>query len=141
MFTCLILPTSWLICLFLSMLGLINKVVHGTRAHQNTWGRVSQAQKWVRKRDNEIPKLLYQMVKRLFGMDASRYADEPWRFFCTCAVVFPPKWSSRCSWHHLMMSWGSFMCKREGTIKRGAQLSSRSLAAAITVIWVFRHKC
>ena len=33
------------------------------------------------------------------------------------------------------------MCKREGTIKRGAQLSLRSSAAAIAVVWVFRHKC
>ena len=32
------------------------------------------------------------------------------------------------------------MCKREGTIKGEVQLSSRSLAAAITVVWVFRHK-
>ena len=28
-----------------------------------------------------------------------------------------------------------------GNYKRGVQLSSRSLAAAITVIWVFQHKC
>ena len=32
------------------------------------------------------------------------------------------------------------MQKREGTIKREVQLSLGSLAAAITVIWVFRHK-
>ena len=32
------------------------------------------------------------------------------------------------------------MQKREGTIKRGVQLSSGSLAAAIAVVWVFRHK-
>ena len=33
------------------------------------------------------------------------------------------------------------MHKREETIKRGAQPSLGSLAAAITVVWVFRHKC
>ena len=32
------------------------------------------------------------------------------------------------------------MHEREGTIKGEAQLGSRSLAAAITVIWVFWHK-
>ena len=62
------------------------------RAHQNTWGRVSQARKQVWKRDDEI---LNIHIKQLFGMDASGYADEPWQFFCACAVVFPPKWWSR----------------------------------------------
>ena len=32
------------------------------------------------------------------------------------------------------------MQEREGTIKGEAQPSLRSLAAAITVVWVFRHK-
>ena len=73
------------------MLGLINKVVHGMRAHQNTWWRVSQAQKRVWKRDDEIPKLSYRMVKWLFGMDTGGCTDEPWQFFCACTVVFPPK--------------------------------------------------
>ena len=39
-----------------------------------------------------------------------------------------------------MMSQGSLMQLREGTIKGEVQLSSRSLAAAITVIWVFQHE-
>ena len=33
----------------------------------------------------------------IFGgsdVDASRFADEPWQFQCTCTVVFPPEdWS------------------------------------------------
>ena len=53
---------------------------------------MSQAQKWVQKRDDEI---LNFCNKWLFGMDAGRCADEPWQFFCTCAVVFLPKWWSR----------------------------------------------
>ena len=40
-----------------------------------------------------------------------------------------------------MMSRGSLVHKREGTINGEVQLSLRSLAAAITVVWVFRHKC
>ena len=66
----------------------INKVVYGMRAHQNTWGRVSQAPKWVQKRDNKIPNFCN---KWLFGVDASGCADEPWQFFGTCAVVFLSK--------------------------------------------------
>ena len=44
------------------------------RAHQNTWGRVSQARKWVWKRNDDIP--IFWLI-RLIGMDASRSADEP----------------------------------------------------------------
>ena len=32
----------------------VNKLVYGMRAHQNTWGRVSQTWKRVQKRDNEV---------------------------------------------------------------------------------------
>ena len=43
MFTCLIfkcIPTMFvLICIG----NVINKLIYGTRVHQNTWGRVSQA--------------------------------------------------------------------------------------------------
>ena len=39
------------------MLESVNKLVYGMRAHQNTWGRVSQAQKRVWKRDNEVQNL------------------------------------------------------------------------------------
>ena len=74
---------------------------------------MSQAWKRVRKRDDEI---LNFHIKRLFGVDASGCADKPWQFFCACAVVFLPKWWSRQLWHHLMMSWGSLVCWREGTI-------------------------
>ena len=53
---------------------------------------MSQAQKWIWKRDD---KKLKFCNKWLFGMDAGRCADKPWQFFCTCTVVFPPKWGSR----------------------------------------------
>ena len=39
------------------MLKLFNKVVYGTRVHQNTWGRVSQAWNRVWKRDEEVQNL------------------------------------------------------------------------------------
>ena len=50
-------------------------------------------------------------------MDAGGCADEPWQFQCACAMAFPLKDQSRWSWHHEMMSWGSLMLLREGTIK------------------------
>ena len=71
------------------------------------------------------------LVKRLIGLDAGGYADDCWQFVCACAVVFPPKWWSRLLWCHKIMSQESLMCKREESIKREAQLSSRSLAAAV----------
>ena len=36
------------------MLEFVNKLVYSTRAHQNTWGRVSQAWKRVPRRDDEV---------------------------------------------------------------------------------------
>ena len=62
------------------------------RAHQNTWGRVSQEQKQVQKRDDEITNV---HNKQLFGVVTGRCADKSWHFFCTCTVVFLPKWWSR----------------------------------------------
>ena len=53
---------------------------------------MSQAWKRVQKGDDEIPNFCN---KWLFGMDTGGWADEPWQFFCACAVVFPPKWWSR----------------------------------------------
>ena len=58
------------------------------RAHQNTWGRVSQAQKRVWKRNDGI---LNFWFKWLIGMDADGCADEPRQIVCTCTMVFPPK--------------------------------------------------
>ena len=36
----------------------------------------------------EMTRFGISIIFGLFGMDASRYADELWQFFCTCAVVF-----------------------------------------------------
>ena len=44
------------------------------RAHQNTWGRVSQTQKQVKQGNDDISKFRY---KWLIGMDASRNTDKP----------------------------------------------------------------
>ena len=49
---------------------------------------MSQAQKWVRKRNDDI---LYFQFKWLIGMDAGRYADDCRWFICACTVVFLPK--------------------------------------------------
>ena len=60
------------------------------RAHRNTWGRVSQAQKRDLERDEEV-----WSFRSICGssMDAGRCADEPWQFQCT--AVFPPEDQSR----------------------------------------------
>ena len=50
-------------------------------------------------------------------MDASSCADEWWWFQCACPVVLPVEDQSRWLWHHFMMSQGSLMLLREGTIK------------------------
>ena len=50
------------------MLEFVNKLVYGMRVHQNTWGRVSQAQKRVQKRDDEVWTLI---IFGIFGMDTS----------------------------------------------------------------------
>ena len=66
----------------------VNKLGSGTRAHQNTWGRVSQAQKRDYKRDDEV-----RNSCGIWGssMDAGGCADEHWWFQCACTVVFPPE--------------------------------------------------
>ena len=51
------------------------------------------------------------------GMYARRCADEWQQFWCACAVVFPLENQSRLLWCHFMMSWGSLLLLREGTIK------------------------
>ena len=60
-YTCLILivltTLLWLIWLIMPVLEFVNKLVYGTRAHQNTWGRVSQAWKKVWKRYDEVQTL------------------------------------------------------------------------------------
>ena len=63
----------------------VNKLDSGTRVHQNTWGRVSQAHKRDYERDKGV-----QNSHSIWGsgMDASKCADEHWQFQCTCTVVF-----------------------------------------------------
>ena len=128
----------WLICLIVPMLEFVNKLVYGMRAHWNTWGRVSQARKRVWK---EMMRFRLSVIFGIFGMDAGRYADELWQFFCTCAVVFQLKYWSRQSWHHYMMSQGSLMQWREGTIKESATepwgCCYYCHLGVLTSIWVF----
>ena len=39
----------------------------------------------------EMTRFGLSVIFGVFGVDASRCADELWQFPCTCAVVFPPK--------------------------------------------------
>ena len=71
------------------------------------------------------------------NMDASRFADEPWQFQCTCTMVFPLEDWSKWSWHHDVTSRGSLMLKRGGNYKRRAW---PNLGAVDTVVWVFWYK-
>ena len=109
-YTCLILIVLtvllWLVCIIVPMLEFDNKLVYSMRVHWNTWGRVSQAQKRVWKRDDEVQTLcnVWDIRCGYWG-----YTDELWQVFCVCAVVFPLKYWSRQSWHHYMMSQGSLM--------------------------------
>ena len=50
---------------------------------------MSQAWKRVRRRDDGFG---LSVIFGIFSVDAGRYADKLWWFFCTCAVVFPPKY-------------------------------------------------
>ena len=92
----------------------VNKLDSSMRVHQNTWGRVSWAQKLGQERDKGV-----QSFHSIWGcsVDAGRCTDEPWQFQCTCTVVFPLEDQRRWSWCHEVMSWGSLMLSREGTIK------------------------
>ena len=38
----------------------------------------------------ETKRLRVSIIFGTFGVDAGRCADEPWWFWCACAVVFPP---------------------------------------------------
>ena len=49
---------------------------------------MSQAQKRVQKRNNDILNFWLIWLIWLIGMDASRSADEPWQIVCACAMVF-----------------------------------------------------
>ena len=70
----------------------INKLNSGTRAHQNTWGRVSQAWKRYYERDEEV---WHSCSIWGSGMDAGVCTDKHWQFQCKCAVVFPAERSEQ----------------------------------------------
>ena len=84
------------------------------RVHRNTWGRVSQAQNQVKEKTERFGCIYSIQGSRV---DASRCADEWWCFWCACTVVFSLEDQCRQLQHHEMMSQGSFMLLREGTIR------------------------
>ena len=106
----------------------INKLGSGMRAHQNTWGRVSQVRNLGQERDKEV-----QSFHGIWGSgkDASRCADEHWQFWHACALVFPAGRSEQM----IMTSQSDVMrispAIEGGNYKRTAPLSPRA------VIWVF----
>ena len=104
------------------------------RAHQNTWGRVSQAWKRGWKVDDE----------------AQSFCSNK-GFWCGCQCIcrqtmvvrvcmhdgFPTgKWS-RQSWCHYVMSWGSLVLDKGGKYIRKAW---PDLGAVVTVVWVSWYK-
>ena len=70
-------------------------------------------------------------------MDACRCEDKLWQFFCTCAVVFPPKILQQTIVTSLYDVTRISHATVRGNYKRRAW---SSLRAAITVIWVFWHE-
>ena len=96
-------PCLWHICRF-------NMILYRKRLQIY----MSQAQKRDYERDKEVWSSCSNWGS---GVDAGGCTDEHWQFWCTCTVVFLPEDQSRWSWHHYMMSWGSLMLLREGTIK------------------------
>ena len=61
------------------------------RTHQNTWGECHRHGKGF---ENETKRFGISVVFRGSDVDASRYADKPWQFQCTCTMVFQlEKWS------------------------------------------------
>ena len=54
----------------------------------NTWGRVSQARKWVWKQNNDISNFQY---KWLIGVDAGRNVDKPLAVHLCMCSGFPTK--------------------------------------------------
>ena len=104
------------------------------RAHRNTWGRVSQAQKRVQKRDNE--------VWTLRNIQDIQHGCQ-WICRWTMAVLlhmhsgFPAEILEQTIVMSLYNITRFSHAIEGGNYKRRARLSIR--AAAITVLWVFRQ--
>ena len=63
-------------------------MIYGTRAHWNTWGRVSQAQNQVQKWNNDLSNFWY---KWLISVDAGRNIDKPLAVHLHMHSGFPTK--------------------------------------------------
>ena len=113
------------------MLEFVNKSVYGMRAHQNTWGRVSQAQKRVWKRDDEVWNLhniqdiqhgCWQMHRQIMVVLLCMHSGFPTKILEQMIVTS-------------LYDVTRVSCARVGeNYKRRARLS---LEAVITVVWVF----
>ena len=133
-FNCFYLCCYDCFCLIVPVLQIINKLVYSMRVHRNTWGRVSQARKRVQKRDNEVQNLhsiwdiqcgCWQMCRQIVAVLLCMHSGFPAEILEQTIVT---------SLYDVMRV---SHARVGGNYKRRAWLS---LGAAITVIWVFRHK-
>ena len=93
---------------------------------------MSHAWKWVQKRDDEIPNF---HNKWLIGVDTSGFANKPWQFFCSCTVVFPPKWWSRWSYHHENDVTRISHAIEGGNYKRGSATKLGDFRVWLLLLW------
>ena len=124
----------WLFCLIMPVLENINKLVYSTRAHQNTWGRVSHAWKRFQKRDNEVWNLCNTWDIQHGCQQVCRWTMAV--LLCNCSG-FPTKILEQ------MIVTSLYDATRVSHATVGGNYKRRawpSLGAAITVIWVFWHK-
>ena len=78
----------WLICVIVPMLEFVNKLVYSMRHTEIPGGECHRHEKGFGK---ETMRFILSVIFGIFGMDAGRYTDEPWQFFCARTVVFPLK--------------------------------------------------
>ena len=76
-------------CLVVSPLEYVNKLVMVQGHTEIPRGECHRHGKGFGK---ERTRFRLSMIFRIFGVDASRCADEILHFFCACAVVFPLKY-------------------------------------------------
>ena len=133
-FTCLILiirkSVMFIAFVYACVSENINKLDSGTRVHQNSWGRVSQAQKRDYQRDKEVWNYW------VFGFQCGCRQVCRWTLavlMCMCSG-FPARRSEQMIMTSLCDVTRISHAIEGGNYKRRARLS---LEAAITIIWVF----
>ena len=103
-------------------------------AHQNTWGRVSQAWKRGWKIDNEVQSFC---CSKGFWHGHQHICRQTMVVQVCMHNGFPARKWSKWPWCHYVMSWGSLVLDKVGTYIRNSQ---PDLGAVVTVVWVSRYK-